>query len=43
MWTRRFGDDVAVVTPGSTIPTLWTPGLVIAGLALLAAWWLARH
>lgn len=43
LYQPAFGDDVAVATPGSAVgapsggvSTFWTPGFVIAGLAIAA-------
>jgi hypothetical protein len=44
-----FGDDVAVATPGSaagmpsSVPSVWTPGLGIAGIAIVAIFFMLRE
>jgi hypothetical protein len=44
-WNRRAYDFGAcpISAPFGEVGPLWTPGLMISAIALLAVWYLAKH
>ena len=42
MIVRRYGDETAPAATSST-PAVWSPGLMIAVLALALAWYMKNH